>query len=202
MDGLVELSALQSQTRRSLSARKSVSSRNDNSEGELLVQHSQTRRSLSARKSVSSRDDNSEGELLAQQSQTRRSLSARKLVSSRDDNYERELLAQQSQTGRSLSARKSVSSYKTLVLTYTVLKGLAPNYLQELLKLRCPGRTLRSSSLSILDKPLSQTVTYGTGGLQWPQQTAGTHFPMRLRTPNHWHHSDVSWRPIFLNRHF
>ena len=52
-------------------------------------------------------------------------------------------------------------TYKTLVLTYTVLKGLAPNYLQELLKLRCPGRTLRSSSLSILDKPLSQTVTYG-----------------------------------------
>ena len=42
----------------------------------------------------------------------------------------------------------------------------------------------------------------GTGCLQWPQQTAGTHFPMRLRTPNHWHRSDVSWRPIFLNRHF
>ena len=77
-------------------------------------------------------------------------------------------------------------TYQTLVLTYTVLKGLAPNYLQELLKLRCPGRTLRSSSLSILDKPLSQTVTYGD------QQTAGTHFPMRLRTPNHWHRSDVS----------
>ena len=52
-------------------------------------------------------------------------------------------------------------TYKTLVLTYTVLKGLVPNYLQELLKLRCPGRTIRSSSLSILDKPLSQTVTYG-----------------------------------------
>ena len=27
---------------------------------------------------------------------------------------------------------------------------------------------------------------------KWPQQTAGTHFPMRLRTPNHWHRSDVS----------
>ena len=26
----------------------------------------------------------------------------------------------------------------------------------------------------------------------WPQQTAGTHFPMRLRTLNHWHRSDVS----------
>ena len=26
---------------------------------------------------------------------------------------------------------------------------------------------------------------------KWPQQTAGTHFPMRLRTPNHWHRSDV-----------
>ena len=50
-------------------------------------------------------------------------------------------------------------TYKTLVLTYTVLKVLAPNY--SLLKLRCPERTLRSSSLSILDKPLSQTVTYG-----------------------------------------
>ena len=149
------------QTRRSLSARKSVSSRDDNSEGELLAQQSQTRRSLSARKSVSSRDDNSEGELLAQQSQTGRSLSARKSVSSRYGNSEGELLAQQSQTRRSLSARKSISTYKTLVLTYTVLKGLAPNYLQELLKLRCPGRTLRSSSLSILDKPLSQRVTYG-----------------------------------------
>ena len=52
-------------------------------------------------------------------------------------------------------------TYKTLVLAYTVLKGLAPNYLQEQLKLRCPGRTIRSSYLSILDKPLSQTVTYG-----------------------------------------
>ena len=60
-----------------------------------------------------------------------------------------------------LATYMSATTFKTLVLTYTVLKGLAPNYLQELLKLRCPGRTLRSSSLSIFDKPLSQTVTYG-----------------------------------------
>ena len=50
---------------------------------------------------------------------------------------------------------------RSFLHNYIVLKGLARNYLQELLKLRCPGRTLRSSSLSILDKPLSQTVTYG-----------------------------------------
>ena len=43
--------------------------------------------------------------------------------------------------------------FKILLLVYKCLHGLAPQYLTELIKLRCPPRTLRSSNrISLLSK--------------------------------------------------
>jgi len=51
--------------------------------------------------------------------------------------------------------------YKILLLTYKCIHGLAPIYLQELVKERKPIRNLRSSSQSLLTCPTSQTKSYG-----------------------------------------
>ncbi len=50
--------------------------------------------------------------------------------------------------------------FKTLLLTYKSLNGLAPSYLQDLLT-RKPTTGLRSDSQNLLVVPKSRTVTYG-----------------------------------------
>ena len=50
--------------------------------------------------------------------------------------------------------------YKILLLVYKCLHGLAPQYLTELIKLRCPPRTLRSSNRLVLEKPIINMVSY------------------------------------------
>ena len=51
--------------------------------------------------------------------------------------------------------------FKILLLVYKCLHGLAPQYLFELIKLRCPPRTLRSSNRLVLEKPIINMVSYG-----------------------------------------
>ena len=51
--------------------------------------------------------------------------------------------------------------FKILLLVYKCLHGLAPQYLTELIKLRCPPRTLRSSNRLVLEKPIINMVSYG-----------------------------------------
>ena len=51
--------------------------------------------------------------------------------------------------------------FKILLLVYKCLHGLAPQYLIEVIKLRCPPRTLRSSNRLVLEKPIINTVSYG-----------------------------------------
>ena len=51
--------------------------------------------------------------------------------------------------------------YKILTLTYKSLKDDAPKYLQDLVKRRSHGRTLRSSSKGLLDQPRYNLKTYG-----------------------------------------
>ena len=51
--------------------------------------------------------------------------------------------------------------YKTLLLTYKCLHGLAPAYLQQLIRKYEPNRNLRSSSQSLLTCPSSSTRSYG-----------------------------------------
>ena len=51
--------------------------------------------------------------------------------------------------------------FKTLMLTYKCVNGLAPEYLAELLHLYQPCRTLRSSKKCLLQDPGSRTATFG-----------------------------------------
>ena len=50
--------------------------------------------------------------------------------------------------------------FKILLLAYKCLHGLAPQYLTELIKLRCPPRTLRWSNRLVLEKPIINMVSY------------------------------------------
>ena len=52
-------------------------------------------------------------------------------------------------------------NFKILLLVYKCLNGLAPKYLSELIKLKSPARSLRSSNKVLLECPKSNTVTYG-----------------------------------------
>ena len=51
--------------------------------------------------------------------------------------------------------------YKILLLTYKSLKGLAPDYLKDLLDQYVPTRTLRSGSKHLLCVPRVRTKNYG-----------------------------------------
>ncbi len=51
--------------------------------------------------------------------------------------------------------------FKILLVTYEVLHGFAPAYLNDLLFNYTPHRLLRSSSLNLLSIPKAKTVTYG-----------------------------------------
>ena len=52
-------------------------------------------------------------------------------------------------------------SFKLLLLTFKALHGLAPIYISELIKPYNPSRSLRSSTLTYLSVPKSNTATYG-----------------------------------------
>ena len=51
--------------------------------------------------------------------------------------------------------------FKILLVTYKILHGFAPAYLNELLLNYTPHRLLRSSSLNLLSIPKTKSVTYG-----------------------------------------
>ena len=51
--------------------------------------------------------------------------------------------------------------FKILLVTYKLVHGFAPAYLNELLLNYTPHRLLRSSSLNLLSIPKTKTVTYG-----------------------------------------
>ena len=51
--------------------------------------------------------------------------------------------------------------FKILFLVYKCLHGLAPQYLTELIKLRCPPHTLHSSNRLVLEQPIINMVSYG-----------------------------------------
>ncbi|XP_060083129.1 uncharacterized protein LOC132562405 [Ylistrum balloti] len=53
------------------------------------------------------------------------------------------------------------SQYKILMYTYKAINGTAPEYLQELVTVYRPSRSLRSETESLLCVPNSRTVTYG-----------------------------------------
>ena len=52
-------------------------------------------------------------------------------------------------------------TYKLLTIANSVMHGLAPEYLAELLDLHHPRRVLRSASAELFSVPFSQTVRHG-----------------------------------------
>ena len=52
-------------------------------------------------------------------------------------------------------------TYKLLTIAYSVMHGLAPEYLAELLDRHHPRRVLRSASAELFSVPFSQTVRHG-----------------------------------------
>ena len=52
-------------------------------------------------------------------------------------------------------------TYKLLTIAYSVMHGLAPEYLAKLLDRHHPRRVLRSASAELLSVPFSQTVRHG-----------------------------------------
>ena len=57
--------------------------------------------------------------------------------------------------------------FKILLLVYKCLHGLAPQYLIEVIKLRCPPRTLRSSNRLALEKTMINMVADGQRGFNY-----------------------------------
>ena len=53
------------------------------------------------------------------------------------------------------------STYKLLTIAYSVMNGLGPEYLAELLDRHHPRRVLRSASAELFSVPFSQTVRHG-----------------------------------------
>ena len=52
-------------------------------------------------------------------------------------------------------------TYKLLTIAYSLMHGLAPEYLAELLDRHHPRRVLRSASAELFSVPFSQTVRHG-----------------------------------------
>ena len=52
-------------------------------------------------------------------------------------------------------------TYKLLTIAYSVMHGLAPEYIAELLDRHHPRRVLRSASAELFSVPFSQTVRHG-----------------------------------------
>ncbi|XP_064651630.1 uncharacterized protein LOC135502611 [Lineus longissimus] len=51
--------------------------------------------------------------------------------------------------------------FKVLTLVYKAVNGIAPDYLQDLLQLYTPSRSLRSSDKNLLSVPRSKTTSFG-----------------------------------------
>ena len=72
--------------------------------------------------------------------------------------------------------------YKTLLLVFKSLHGLAPQYLSDLFHSYTPGRSLRSSDQCLLVVPVSRTKTYGDRSLQCAGPNLWNNLPIHLRT--------------------
>ena len=72
--------------------------------------------------------------------------------------------------------------FQILLLTYKCLNGMAPSYLSELLSFRSVGRTLRSSSQSLLSVPKSRTKSFGERAFSTIAPRLWNGLPLSLRS--------------------
>ena len=73
--------------------------------------------------------------------------------------------------------------FKTLMITYKALNGLAPIYLTELLHEKANTRTLRSSGELILAVPKYKLQTYGLNAFSVAAPTLWNKLPSHITTP-------------------
>ena len=72
-------------------------------------------------------------------------------------------------------------TYKLLTIAYSVMHGLAPEYLAELLDRHHPRRVLRSASAELFSVPFSQTVRHGDRRFSVAVATLWNQLPNSLR---------------------
>ena len=72
-------------------------------------------------------------------------------------------------------------TYKLLTIAYSVMHGLAPEYLAELLDRHHPRRVLRSAFAELFSVPFSQTVRHGDRRFSVAVATLWNQLPNSLR---------------------
>ncbi len=72
--------------------------------------------------------------------------------------------------------------YKTLLLTFKSLNGLAPSYLCDLLKPYSPCRSLRSSNQNLLQEPSYRLKTYGARSFECAAPRLWNNLPANIRS--------------------
>jgi len=72
--------------------------------------------------------------------------------------------------------------FKILLRTYKALHGLEPQYIQELITLQTPGRTLRSNSKLLLHVPRTHKKTYGDRAFSIAAPVLWNQIPYEIKT--------------------
>jgi hypothetical protein len=71
--------------------------------------------------------------------------------------------------------------FKTLLLTYRILNGSAPQYLMDLVTPYRPSRSLRSGEKHLLSVPRSNTKSFGDRCFSVSAPKAWNHLPLEIR---------------------
>ena len=71
--------------------------------------------------------------------------------------------------------------FKVLLLTYKALNNLAPSYLQDLLHIHTPSRTLRSASALTLVLPRTRTASMGSRAFGYAAPHLWNSLPVEVR---------------------
>ena len=80
-----------------------------------------------------------------------------------------------------IGCQYKLPTYKLLTIAYSVMHGLAPEYLAELLDRHHPRRVLRSASAELFSVPFSQTVRHGNRRFSVVVATLWNQFPNSVR---------------------
>ena len=72
-------------------------------------------------------------------------------------------------------------TYKVLIMTYKAIHGLTPNYIQDMISIYEPSRTLRSSSEVLLNTPRARLKTWGDRTFQFASATEWNKLPVAIR---------------------
>jgi hypothetical protein len=71
--------------------------------------------------------------------------------------------------------------YKILLLTFKALHGMAPGYIQDLIKVSKKSRCLRSNTLKLLEVPKTNSVKYGDRTFAYAAPTLWNGLPVECR---------------------